>query len=84
MCCLRYEHETYEEAKKRLPQIGEIVMSPKGQGKVMDLNLLRETALVQLMESKVRSWNFRRRELRIEKIGKCTIAGAAASTDAGR
>jgi len=71
MCCLRYEHDTYVEAKKRLPLIGEIVMSPKGQGKVMDLNLLKETALVQLMESKV-ELEFPASELRIEKTTKCT------------
>jgi cell fate regulator YaaT (PSP1 superfamily) len=71
MCCLRYEHDTYVEAKKRLPLIGEIVMSPKGQGKVMDLNLLKETALVQLLESKV-ELEFPASELRIEKTTKCT------------
>ena len=71
MCCLRYEHETYVEAKKRLPLIGEVVMSPKGQGKVIDLNLLKETAVVQLTESKA-ELEFPATELRIEKIGKCT------------
>jgi cell fate regulator YaaT (PSP1 superfamily) len=70
MCCLRYEHETYVEAKKKLPQIGEIVMSPKGQGKVVDLNLLKETALVQLLESQV-ELEFPASELKIEKVGKC-------------
>lgn len=71
MCCLRYEHETYVEAKKRLPQIGEIVMSPKGQGKVIDLNLLKETALVQLLESTA-ELEFPASELRIEKTSKCS------------
>src|SRR5579871_6341202 len=71
MCCLRYEHETYVEAKKRLPQIGEIVMSPKGQAKVLDLNLLKETALVQLLESKA-ELEFPATELKIEKVGKCS------------
>lgn len=71
MCCLRYEHDTYVEAKKRLPQIGEIVMSPKGQGKVLDLNLLKETAVVQLLESKA-ELEFPAAELRIEKTTKCT------------
>lgn len=70
MCCLRYEHETYVDAKKRLPQIGEIVMSPSGQGKVLDLNLLKETALIQLMESKAEV-EYPATELRIEKVGKC-------------
>ena len=69
MCCLRYEHDTYVDAKKRLPLIGELVMSPKGQGKVIDLNLLKETALVQLMESKA-ELEFPASELTIEKT-KC-------------
>ena len=71
MCCLRYEHETYVDAKKRLPQIGEIVMSPKGQAKVMDLNLLKETALIELLDGKV-ELEFPASELRIEKTTKCT------------
>jgi cell fate regulator YaaT (PSP1 superfamily) len=70
MCCLRYEHDTYGESKKRLPQIGEIVMSPQGQGKVIDLNLQTELALVQLMEGRAEV-EFPAAELRIEKIGKC-------------
>ena len=45
MCCLRYEHDTYVEAKKRLPQIGEIVMSPRGQGKVMAVTGCSSTPL---------------------------------------
>jgi hypothetical protein len=71
MCCLRYEHETYVEAKSKLPQIGETVMSPKGQGRVVDLNLLKETAMVQLSES-MAELEFPASELRIEKTGKCS------------
>lgn len=71
MCCLRYEHETYVETKKKLPQIGEMVMSPKGQGRVVDLNILKETALVQLEESMV-ELEFPAIELRVEKTSKCT------------
>lgn len=71
MCCLRYEHETYVDAKRRLPLIGEIVMSPRGQGKVIDLNLLKETALVQLVES-LAELEFPAAELKIEKTAKCS------------
>lgn len=71
MCCLRYEHDTYVEAKKRLPQIGEVVRSPKGQGRVLDLNLLKETALVQLIEDGVEV-EFPASELTIEKTSKCS------------
>lgn len=71
MCCLRYEHDSYVEAKKRLPQIGEVVRSPKGQGRVADLNLLKETALVQLIESGA-ELEFPASELTIEKTSKCS------------
>src|SRR5579884_3299191 len=71
MCCLRYEHDTYVEAKKRLPLIGDIVMTPKGQGKVVDLNILKESTVVQLLESKAEV-EFSAAELRVEKGGKCT------------
>jgi cell fate regulator YaaT (PSP1 superfamily) len=71
MCCLRYEHETPADFKSRLPQIGEIVMSPKGQGKVLDLNLSTSVALVQLLDGKA-ELEFSAADLRIEKTTKCT------------
>jgi cell fate regulator YaaT (PSP1 superfamily) len=71
MCCLKYEHDTYVDAKQRLPQIGELVMTPHGQGKVIDLNLLKETALVQISESGAEV-EFPAIELKIEKTSKCS------------
>ncbi len=71
MCCLRYEHENSVEAKKWLPFIGEIVMSPGGQGKVLDVNAQTETVLIQLLEDKSER-EFPGSELRIEKTTKCT------------
>ena len=71
MCCLRYEHETSVDAKKRLPQIGEIVMSPRGQAKVLDLNAKTETVLIQLLDGKA-ELEFPAADLRIEKTTKCT------------
>lgn len=42
MCCLKYEEESYQEIKDRLPDVGEIVMTPEGQGKIIAVKLLRE------------------------------------------
>lgn len=53
MCCLRYEHDNYVETKQRLPQIGDLVMTPRGQGRVLEVNIVRENVLVQLTESEV-------------------------------
>ena len=36
MCCLRYEHEVYEEAIKKTPSNGSIVKTPDGEGVVIE------------------------------------------------
>lgn len=48
MCCLKYEQEAYEDAHARLPRPGHIVMTPRGQGMVDSVNLLKETVMVRL------------------------------------
>ena len=47
-CCLMYEYEAYAKAKKTLPKRKKRVVTPKGEGKVIDLNPLTETVVVQL------------------------------------
>lgn len=46
LCCLQYEHEAYEDAHKRMPNPGQMVGTPVGEGKVTSVNMLRETARV--------------------------------------
>jgi cell fate regulator YaaT (PSP1 superfamily) len=41
-CCLVYEYEQYVAARKTLPKRGKMVMTPKGQGKVTDVNRSRK------------------------------------------
>ncbi|HUV03788.1 MAG TPA: stage 0 sporulation family protein [Armatimonadota bacterium] len=48
MCCLKFEYPIYKEVKSRLPAVGSIVMTPKGGGKVVEVNVIKETAAVQL------------------------------------
>ncbi len=45
-CCLRYEHQTYEELDKKLPKHGEKVHTSSGYGTVVDRQIL--TQLIQL------------------------------------
>ena len=40
MCCLKYENDYYEEARAQLPDVGELVQTPDGSGKVIGLNIL--------------------------------------------
>jgi cell fate regulator YaaT (PSP1 superfamily) len=48
MCCLRYEDETYEELRKRLPRRKARVGTPEGDGEVVDTQILTQLALVRL------------------------------------
>ncbi|SEN64676.1 PSP1 domain-containing protein [Lihuaxuella thermophila] len=51
MCCLKYENDHYEEAKQLLPDIGEQVLTPNGDGSVVVLNLLEKKVQVKLSET---------------------------------
>ena len=48
MCCLRYEHETYEEALKTTPPVGSTVKTPEGVGVVIETRPLMQMARVRL------------------------------------
>ncbi len=48
MCCLRYEDETYEDLRKRLPRKKSRVGTPEGNGWVVDTQILTQLVLVQL------------------------------------
>ena len=50
MCCLKYENDEYEAAKEQLPDIGEIIQTPQGRGKVVGLNLLERVLQVEIKE----------------------------------
>ncbi|EIJ80107.1 PSP1 domain protein [Bacillus methanolicus PB1] len=49
MCCLKYENDEYETAKEQLPDLGEIIDTPHGSGKVVGLNILERVLQVELM-----------------------------------
>lgn len=46
MCCLRYEVEEYKRLKSQLPESGSIVKVKKGEGKVIGLDILNQTAKI--------------------------------------
>jgi len=48
MCCLAYEHPSYCEMQKAFPKVGAMVMTPKGEGKVKELMILRNAVRVSL------------------------------------
>ncbi|MEI3604549.1 stage 0 sporulation family protein [Pseudogracilibacillus sp. SE30717A] len=51
MCCLRYENDSYEDAKKQLPDLGEEIHTSYGRGKVIGLNILEKIIEIEMYEN---------------------------------
>jgi cell fate regulator YaaT (PSP1 superfamily) len=41
-CCLVYEQATYAEMRKGLPKLGKRVITPHGEGRVVEVDVLRQ------------------------------------------
>jgi cell fate regulator YaaT (PSP1 superfamily) len=52
LCCLAYESDYYAEARKKLPKKGKIIDTPRGRGKVIQVDVITETIRV-LLENEV-------------------------------
>ena len=50
LCCLKYEDETYTNCKFNLPNIGSTVNTKEGKGKVVSVNILKQTYKVEIPE----------------------------------
>lgn len=48
MCCLKYEHSMYEELLKTIPSVGTIVLTPKGEGVVVETYTLPQMVKVRV------------------------------------
>ena len=48
MCCLAYENDQYVEAKQGMPAVGAFVNTPSGLGKVVSINVIKQTVEVML------------------------------------
>ncbi len=48
LCCLAYEDAYYQQIKRKLPRVGEIVRTQYGTGDVKALNALKETVSIEL------------------------------------
>ncbi len=50
-CCLIYEYEQYVEARKQLPKRNKKVITPKGEGKVIDVLPMSNQVIVQIEDA---------------------------------
>ena len=55
-CCLYYEYDFYQQAKATMPKRNKRVMTPKGEGRVVDIAPLRDMIMVELPELGVREF----------------------------
>ena len=92
MCCLRYEHEFYAQARKRFPKEGRVLMTTRGEEKVVSNDIFNdrvtlrgtdgETRIVALGELKAEIE--RRSPLAVERIDdEPDLDDAADDTDNG-
>jgi len=48
LCCLGYENDHYIQAKSQLPKVGSKIQTALGWGKVRNVNVIKETLMVEL------------------------------------
>ncbi len=51
MCCLRYEASSYEDTHEEMPNPGDAVLTPDGDGHVKEVNRKKKIVSVKLQES---------------------------------
>jgi cell fate regulator YaaT (PSP1 superfamily) len=52
MCCLGYEHAVYRQYAKGLPKEGQVIRTKEGPAKVLNVNILKRKALVELEDER--------------------------------
>ena len=71
LCCLRYEHETYEEAIKNTPSVGSIVKTSDGEGVVIETKPLASEIKVKFENNDKESVKtYKCRDVKILKRGQ--------------
>ena len=50
LCCLKYEDECYKEYRKDLPKVGKKIVTEKGEGKVISVNVLKKSYRVDIKD----------------------------------
>lgn len=70
LCCLSFEQAVYQEAKPRVPRVGEIVGCTRGQGRVVARNVLKESITIQFEDGA----NATLQISEVERLGKAVPA----------
>jgi len=55
MCSLRYEHEFYVQSRKRFPKEGRILVTARGEEKVLSIDIFSEKVVLRSLEGETRT-----------------------------
>jgi hypothetical protein len=55
MCCLRYEHDFYAQARKRFPKEGKILVTARGEEKVLANDIFNDRVMLRGVEGDTRA-----------------------------
>lgn len=81
MCCLVYEDEVYTHNRRQLPRPGQNIDTPRGPGRVIDLDVPRCLVKVQLADGQT---TFTRQQLAGEEESAPVADGPLAGRGSGR
>ena len=76
LCCLSYENENYIQAKQNMPQVGARLDTPSGQGKVVSINVPKQSVEVMLESGVIIQIPVEQQESQSSKGGACASCGA--------
>jgi cell fate regulator YaaT (PSP1 superfamily) len=48
MCCLKYEHPLYQDAREAMPEVGSCLSTPEGEATLVSYNVPGETAVLRM------------------------------------
>ena len=54
MCCLRYEHEFYVQSRKRFPKEGKLLVTSRGEEKLLSIDIFNERLTLRSAEGDMR------------------------------
>jgi cell fate regulator YaaT (PSP1 superfamily) len=84
MCCLRYEHDFYVQSRKRFPKEGKIVVTARGEEKVLAIDIFREQLTLKSAEGESRVISLADFNRELASVGgKITPAESAADEENG-
>ena len=77
MCCLRYEHEFYVQSRKRFPKEGKIVVTSRGEEKILAIDIFRERVTLKSSEGEPRMLSLAEYNREVKGLGVQPVEVAA-------